>query len=101
MKTQSAYKSVLISDFLSIRLEEKKKTRNSKAEIKDEKLLELQRRLEEKKSERINSQSNNRMCADALSANRTRALIKSKVRLGHCFVSIINRINIYACVINI
>ncbi|KAK6186208.1 hypothetical protein SNE40_008293 [Patella caerulea] len=62
----------------AIRFEERKKNKDKKIEIKDEKLTELQRKLEEKKSARLREQGNNRIKASPQSAARTRTLISQK-----------------------
>ncbi|XP_050399587.1 cilia- and flagella-associated protein 99 [Patella vulgata] len=65
----------------AIRFEERKKNKDKKIEIKDEKLTELQRKLEEKKSARLREQGNNRIKASPQSAARTRTLISQKKAL--------------------
>ncbi|XP_046574848.1 cilia- and flagella-associated protein 99-like [Haliotis rubra] len=62
----------------ALKYEERKKTRGVKVEIQDEKLTELQRRLEEKKSERLREQENAKLVASRHSAQRTRSLIHQK-----------------------
>ena len=66
------------------RLETRKKTRNTKPEIKDEKLLELQRKLDAKRAERQREQEQAKLQPSKKSAQRLRELNKTKVRVHKC-----------------
>ena len=62
------------------RLEERKKSHNTKPAQTDPKLLELQRRLEAKKEERKQKQESAKLRPSKKSAQRLRELNASKVR---------------------
>ena len=64
---------------IKLRLETRKKTRTEKPAVQDEKLLELQRRLEEKRAERINAQQKSQLKPDKKSAQRLQQLSSAKV----------------------
>ena len=51
----------------------------AKPEIQDEKLLELQRKLEEKRAERMNAQQKSQIKPDKKSAQRLQQLSSAKV----------------------
>ncbi|XP_064630388.1 cilia- and flagella-associated protein 99-like [Lineus longissimus] len=60
------------------KLEDHKKNRNAKPEIKDPKLIELQRKLDEKKAERLREQELAKIKISKKSADRTAQLIDDK-----------------------
>ncbi|XP_064599674.1 cilia- and flagella-associated protein 99-like [Liolophura sinensis] len=64
----------------SEKLEEKKRanTQPSVPKVKDDKLLELQKRLEEKKAERRKEQEKSKLVVDRQSSKKTQGLIKQK-----------------------
>lgn len=62
----------------AIRLEEKKKTHAVKPEVKDPKLIELQRRLEAKKAERLQLHKESKISPNQKSQRRLRELNASK-----------------------
>ena len=63
------------------RLEERKKTRTDKPAVQDPKLLDLQRKLEEKRAERLSAQAQQRsqIKPDRKSAVRLQQLSSAKV----------------------
>ena len=63
---------------LCCRLEERKKTRNDKPEIKDEKLLALQRRLDERRELRKREQEASKITPNKKSSQRLRQLSANK-----------------------
>ncbi|XP_041371252.1 cilia- and flagella-associated protein 99-like isoform X2 [Gigantopelta aegis] len=65
----------------AMRLEEKKKKKSQRPEIKDEKLLELQRRLEEKRLARIEAQQKSKITPTPESVEHTRRIVSQKQRL--------------------
>ncbi len=69
----------MLSHCLSHRLENKKKTRTEKPQIQDEKLLELQRKLEAKREERKQVQQKAQLKPDKKSAQRLQELNRAKV----------------------
>ena len=56
----------------------------TRSELKDEKLLELQRRLEERKEQRKREQEASKIAPDRKSSQRTRTLAQNKVSSKSC-----------------
>ena len=61
------------------RFEKRKKTRDTKPEIKDEKILELQRKLDERREQRRQEQESAKIVPDKKSTKRLKELNASKV----------------------
>jgi len=61
------------------RFENKKKGEPKKMEVKNEKLTELEKKLEEKKAQRKREQQSAKITSSRQSANRTKYLITQKV----------------------
>ena len=70
------------------RFERRKKTRETKPEVKDEKILELQRKLEERKEQRRQEQESAKIVPDKKSIRRLNELNASKVSLHLSWVDI-------------
>ncbi|KAL5022107.1 hypothetical protein ScPMuIL_001262 [Solemya velum] len=65
----------------AVLLETRKKNITKKPEVKDESLIELQKKLEEKRAQRFKEQENSRITANSLSSTRTKNLINQKKAL--------------------
>lgn len=65
----------------AIKLEQRKKTRNEKPEVKDDRLMDLQRKLEEKREQRRKEQERAKLVPDKKSIQRIKALHNAK-RVG-------------------
>ena len=61
------------------RLKERKKTRTEKPAVQDPTLLDLQRKLEEKRAERLSAQQKSQIKPDKKSAVRLQQLSSAKV----------------------
>ena len=68
-----------MSFFFVIRLESRKKGEPKKSQIQTEELSALQKRLEEKKQQRLRSQEASKITPNAKSSARTKNLITQKV----------------------
>ena len=72
------------------RLEDRKKTRNTKPEVTDEKLIELQKKLEAKKMERLREQQKAKIIPTKKSSQRLKELNAAKVNLTMDVLIILN-----------
>ena len=82
------------------RLEDRKKTRNTKPEVTDEKLIELQKKLEAKKMERLREQQKAKIIPTKKSSQRLKELNAAKVNLTIDVLIILNFRMFYFCHVN-